>query len=89
MNPVEASGDAGADRFVLPSSAGAGAPEEGPDPLRASDLAHSIVRPGEVTTEAGAGRVRTGTALDGADGDVPRAVAEVLVATLDAEATAG
>lgn len=104
VNLVDACEDAGADRFVMLSAMGADAPDEGPEPLReylrakaeaddylrGSGLTHTVVRPGELTNESGTGRVRTGADLDATSGDIPRPdVADVLVASLDAEATHG
>ncbi|WP_323171359.1 SDR family oxidoreductase [Natrialba sp. PRR66] len=95
---IDATVEAGIDRFVMLSSMGADDPESGPDPLRnyliakaeadtylrESSLAHTIVRPGELTNEPGTGEVRVGTDFELGDGDIPREdVATVLVAALD------
>ena len=57
--------------------------------LRASGLDYTIVRPGHLTDEAGAGRIRAAASLEDA-GDIPREdVAEVLAAALSAENTYG
>ncbi|ELZ00659.1 NAD(P)H-binding protein, partial [Natrialba asiatica] len=101
---VDAAGEAGIDRFVMLSSMGANDPESGPDPLRdyliakaeadeylrESSLAHTIVRPGELTNEPGTGEVRVGTDFELGDGDIPREdVATVLAATLDRSSLVG
>ncbi|OIB57227.1 SDR family oxidoreductase [Natrialba sp. SSL1] len=95
---VDAAADAGIDRFVMLSSMGADDPDSGPDPLqdyltakaeadeylRESELSHTIVRPGELTTESGTGEIRVGTDFDLGDGDIPREdVATVLVGVLE------
>ncbi|WP_232688867.1 SDR family oxidoreductase [Halobacterium zhouii] len=101
---VEAAEEEGVERFVMLSSMGADAPEDGPEPLREylrakadaderlreSDLTYTIVRPGELTNEDGTGRVHVGEHLDARDGDIPREdVARVLVTALEMESTHG
>ncbi|ELY84902.1 SDR family oxidoreductase [Natrialba taiwanensis] len=101
---IDATVEAGIDRFVMLSSMGADDPESGPDPLRdyliakaeadaylrESSLAHTIVRPGELTNEPGTGEVRVGTDFELGDGDIPREdVATVLVAALDRSSLVG
>jgi len=93
-----------ADRFVMLSSINADQPENSPEALReylrakaeadehlrASDLTHTIVRPGPLTNEDGTGRIRTGGDLDRADVEIPREdVARTLVAALGTESTYG
>jgi len=57
------------------------------DDLRARDLDWTVVRPGPLTDDPGAGRGRVGT-LD--RGDIPRAdVAAVLAGCLDSPTTVG
>lgn len=100
---VEAAEAEGVDRFVMLSSMGADAPEEGPEALRdylvakteaderlrESDLTWTIVRPGPLTNEPGTGRIRADENVD-PDGDVPREdVARTLVAALPMESTHG
>ncbi|SEQ47900.1 SDR family oxidoreductase [Natrinema salaciae] len=102
---IDAAEAAGVDRFVMLSSMGADDPEAGPDALedyliakaeadeylRQSDLAHTIVRPGELTTESGTGEIRAaGDGLELTDGDIPREdVARTLVATLERDDLVG
>jgi uncharacterized protein YbjT (DUF2867 family) len=101
---IEASQDTGVDRYVMVSSMGADHPERAQDPvfhayltakgaadaaLRASGLAHTIVRPGRLTNDPGTGLVDAAPDL-GRSGEVPRDdVAAVLLAVLDAPETAG
>jgi len=82
---VEAAERLGVDRFVIVSSIGAHAPDDGPEPMRpylrakaeadarvaASALDWTIVRPGSLTDEPGTGRVSVRTDL-GNRGPVPR-----------------
>ncbi|MFP8954207.1 SDR family oxidoreductase [Natrialbaceae archaeon A-arb3/5] len=95
---IEAAEDEGVDRFVMLSSMGADDPATGPDPLRdyltakaeadahlrESQLTHTIVRPGELTTEPGTGEIRAADSLEMDSGDIPREdVATVLVTAID------
>lgn len=100
---IEAALDAGVERYVMISAMGAGRPElagdevfaayleakgAADDALRASGLRHTIVRPGRLTDEPGAGRVAAAPVVGRAD--VPRDdVAATLLAVLDTPATAG
>jgi uncharacterized protein YbjT (DUF2867 family) len=94
---------AGVRRFVIVSSIGAQAPDEGPESMRpyleakaqadahvmATDLDWTVVRPGGLTNDPGTGRVEVSTEL-GRRGSVPRDdVALVLAATLEEPATIG
>ena len=102
---AEAAGRAGVRRFVQISGMGAGQPAPdgtddvfaayltaktaAEDDLRARDLDWTILRPGGLTDGAGTGRVRLAVPPL-PRGQVPRAdVAAVIVALLDAPATAG
>ncbi|SFS46243.1 SDR family oxidoreductase [Halostagnicola kamekurae] len=99
---VEAAERRGVDRFVMLSSLGADTPSMAPEALRdylnakaeaderlrESDLTYTIVRPGELTTEEGTGRVRTAADLERKDGDISREdVACVLVTAIPMEST--
>lgn len=98
---ADAAAQADLDRFVMLSSMGADAGAEGEgmavyyrckgaadDHLRETGLTHAIVRPGRLTDEEGDGRIEAAPEL-GRSGRIPRDdVADVLVACLDAEATA-
>ncbi|THE62775.1 SDR family oxidoreductase [Salinadaptatus halalkaliphilus] len=103
INLVEAAEEAGVERFLMLSSMGADDPQSGPDALedylvakaaaddflRESDLAHTIVRPGELTNEPGDGTIRVGD-FELGDGDIPREdVAQTLVAALERDDLAG
>jgi uncharacterized protein YbjT (DUF2867 family) len=98
---VEAAEALGVARFVIVSSIGAEAPDDGPEPMRpylrakadadarvaASTLDWTIVRPGSLQDGPGSGRVDVSTAL-GRRGPVPRDdVALVLAETLQAPNT--
>ncbi|CAM2982271.1 SDR family oxidoreductase [Halobacterium salinarum] len=98
---LSAAEDAAVDRFVMLSSMGADDPSRGPDDLRSylaakadadarlreSPVAHTIVRPGSLTTDAGTGRVTVADTLDPAAGSIPCAdVAQTLAAALTAPA---
>jgi uncharacterized protein YbjT (DUF2867 family) len=100
---IEAAEEQGVDRFVMVSSIGAHAPEQGPEPMRPylqakadadarlqrSALRWTIVRPGSLKDEPGTGLVDVSTEL-GRSGPVPRAdVALVIAAALDEDGTAG
>lgn len=100
---IDATREAGVQRFVMVSSMGADAPESGSekmqpylhakraadDHLRESGLRYTIVRPGSLTDEQGSGRVDAAEDL-GRYGEVPRDdVAAVLLAVLDASNTHG
>ena len=104
INLIEASEDAGVERFVMLSSINADSPEDSPEALRdylnakaeaderlrESDLASTVVRPGSLTNEAGTGRIRTGANLDRTEAEIPRVdVARTLAAALPAETTHG
>ena len=93
----------GVGRFVIVSSMGADAPDEGPEQMRpyyaakraaddalaASGLDYTIVRPGQLTDEPGDGRVSAALSL-GRSGQVSRGdVAAVLVACLGDGRTVG
>jgi uncharacterized protein YbjT (DUF2867 family) len=93
----------GVRRFVIVSSMGADAPEEGPEQMRpyyaakraaddalaTSGLDHTIVRPGQLTDEPGDGGVSVALSL-GRSGQVSRDdVAAVLVACLTDDRTVG
>ncbi|QZN85509.1 SDR family oxidoreductase [Cellulomonas sp. C5510] len=101
---ADAAAAAGVRRYLLVSSAGAGAePPAGTDEvfaaylraktaaeeaLRDRDLDSTILRPGALTDDPGTGHVRLGTGIP--HGAVPRDdVAAVLVALLDEPRTAG
>ncbi|KDE58061.1 NAD-dependent dehydratase [Halostagnicola sp. A56] len=99
---IEAAERQGVDRFVMLSSLGADTPSMAPEALRdylnakaeaderlrESDLTYTIVRPGELTTEEGTGRVRTAADLERKDGDIPREdVACMLVTAIPMEST--
>jgi len=101
---VDAAADAGVERFVMLSSMFADQPAAAPEPLRdylrakgaadqylrESDLAYTVVRPGELTNEPATGRIRTAADLSQKDGTIPREdVARTLAATLTADATRG
>lgn len=100
---IEAAEEHGVDRFVMVSSIGAHAPDQGPEAMRPylqakadadarlqrSALRWTIVRPGGLRDEPGTGLVDVSTEL-GRSGPVPRAdVALVLAETLNEDATAG
>jgi uncharacterized protein YbjT (DUF2867 family) len=99
---IAAAQQAGVRRYLIVSSMGADADAAGDDTfsvylrakgraddaVRASGLEATVVRPGGLTNDPGTGRVRLGERLP--RGQVPRDdVAAVLVAVLDAPATAG
>lgn len=88
-------------RFVMLSAMRTDDPDEGPERMRhylaakmeadrwlmASDLVWTIVRPGRLTDDAGAGRVRVARRLS-EHGEIPRDdVAAVMVGCLDAAST--
>lgn len=100
---IDAANKAGVRRFVMVSSMGAQAPENGPEKLRhylqakhaadmhlvESGLDYTIVRPGRLTDEPASGKVALAASL-GRSGEVSRAdVAAVLVALLDAPHSQG
>lgn len=100
---IEAAREAGVERFVMVSSMGASDPRSGPEGLRhylvakqaaekhlrGSGPDFTIVRPGGLTDEPGTGAVELGPNL-GHSGKVSRSdVAAILLAILDASATAG
>jgi uncharacterized protein YbjT (DUF2867 family) len=99
---TNAAREAGIDRYVMVSAMSADHPERAQGAfrvyleakgaadavLRASGLAHTIVRPGRLTDDAATGRVQAAPRLE--PGSISRAdVAAVVVAVLDAPATAG
>lgn len=101
---IDAAVEAGVERFVMLSSLGADDPEAGPEPLRdyliakaeadeylrRSDLAHTIVRPGELTDEPGTGEIRAGEGFELNAGDIPREdVARTLVTAIEFEPVSG
>ncbi|ADD05871.1 homolog to NAD-dependent epimerase/dehydratase [Natrialba magadii ATCC 43099] len=101
---VDAAADEGIGRFVMLSSMGTDDPKSGPEPLqdyliakaeadeylRKSDLSHTIVRPGELTTAPGTGEIRVGTDFELGNGDIPREdVASVLVRVLEYDRLTG
>jgi uncharacterized protein YbjT (DUF2867 family) len=94
--------DAGIQRYVMVSAISADRPEEWSDQMRPyyeakadadrrvleSGLDHTIVRPGGLTDDAGAGRVTVGTNIGG--GQIPRDdVAAVILAVLETPSTIG
>jgi uncharacterized protein YbjT (DUF2867 family) len=94
--------EAGIRRYVMVSAIGAGRPDEWSDQMRPyyeakadadrrlleSGLDHTIVRPGALTDDPGAGLVRVGTDL--APGEIPRDdVAAVLLAVLETPSSIG
>jgi uncharacterized protein YbjT (DUF2867 family) len=98
---VEVCRQARVQRYVMVSSIGAQAPEDGPEQMRpylrakgeadatlaASELDWTIVRPGSLTDDPGTGRVRATRELGGR-GSVPRDdVASALVAVLETPGT--
>ncbi|NGM67420.1 SDR family oxidoreductase [Natronolimnobius sp. AArcel1] len=98
INLIDAAEDAGVDRFVMLSSMGTDDPEAAPDALedyliakaeadeylRQSGLSYTIVRPGELTTDAGTGDIRAADSLEMDAGDIPHEdVAAVLVTALE------
>ena len=98
---IEAAEQLGVRRYVMVSSMGAGDPEAAPEQMRPyqqakhdadealarSSLDWTIVRPGRLTDEPGAGRVELAPRL-GRYGEVPREdVAAVLLAMLGADDT--
>ncbi len=99
---IEAAESTGVDRYVMVSSMGANAEQEGDEPfdvylrakgraddeLAGSDLEHTIVRPGGLTDAPGTGTVFA--ASEGERGEIPRAdVAAVIAAALREPAAAG
>lgn len=101
---VDASEEAGIDRFLMVSARGAADPDSGYEPLRPylvakrcaddylrrSALDDTILRPTTLTDEKGTGRIST--AFEPADGgpNISRAdVAEAIVACLNDDATVG
>ena len=104
INLIDAAEDAGVDRFVMLSSMGADDPQSGPDALedylnakaeadeylRQSDLAATIVRPGELTNDSGTGTIEVGDDIGLDAGDVPREdVARTLVIALEHDELVG
>jgi uncharacterized protein YbjT (DUF2867 family) len=102
LHAAGAAGRAEVGRLVVVSSMGTDDPPSGDDvfsiylqakaqadvQIRGSGLAHTIVRPGRLTDEPPTGRVKAARHVP--RGDISRAdVADVLVAVLDDEATAG
>ena len=99
---IDAAKKAGVSRYVIVSSIGAHAPEQGgpmqpyleakraaDDALVSSGLAYTIVRPGSLNDDPGTGRVDLSTEL-GRRGPITRDdVAAVLLACLDTPETAG
>jgi uncharacterized protein YbjT (DUF2867 family) len=100
---IEAAKLAGIDRYAMVSAIGVNRPDRWSDEMRpyyqakaeadaqveASALAYTIVRPGRLTDDAGAGRIEAAPLLD-RGGDIPREdVAAVLVGCLDEPATVG
>jgi uncharacterized protein YbjT (DUF2867 family) len=103
IRTIDAAAAAGVDRFVMLSSMGTRDPEAGAasirhyyrakriadDHLQATDLAWTIVRPGRLTDDEGAGLVEAAEALDHR-GEISRDdVAAVLVACLRVPHTVG
>lgn len=97
---IDAAEEAGAERFVMLSSINADDPSRGSERMRPyyqakhdadahlqkSGLAYTIVRPGRLTNEQGAGTIRAAEQLDSHEGTIPRAdVAHVIVASLARE----
>lgn len=105
VRTVAACEAAGVGRYVVVSAMGAGDPSASEDEgfraylqakhdadeaALASGLAVTIVRPGGLTDDAATGSIAVGVPSLGRRGQIPRAdVASVLVAVLDAPATAG
>ena len=104
INLIDAAEEAGVDRFVMLSSMGADDPQSGPDALedyliakaeadeylRRSDLAYTIVRPGELTNDDGMGTIEVGDDIGLDAGDVPREdVARTLVEALEHDRLVG
>lgn len=100
---IEAAQKSGVRRYVIVSSIGAHAPDQGPESMRPyleakaaadaalaeSDLDWTIVRPGSLTDDPGTGQVDLSTEL-GRRGPIPRDdVAAVLAAVLDTPETIG
>ena len=100
---VEAAEARGVGRYLMLSSMGAGDPEAGSEAmrpyllakaraderLRASGLDYTIVRPGGLTDEEGAGRIEAAEHL-GRRGEIPREdVARTLAAALESPNTSG
>jgi uncharacterized protein YbjT (DUF2867 family) len=95
---VAAAQEAGTERYVMVSTLGADRPDAGADAmrpyfeakgdaedaLRASDLAHTIVRPGSLTDDPGTGLVTIAEHLDGW-GSVPRDDVAALLLTVLAD----
>lgn len=99
---IDAAEKQGTDRFVMLSSINADRPDESPEALRpyleaklaadehleGSELAYTIVRPGELTDEPATGKVEAARRVE--RGRITRAdVAWTLVAALDVETTHG
>ncbi|ADJ15883.1 SDR family oxidoreductase [Halalkalicoccus jeotgali] len=99
---IDAAEEQGTDRFVMLSSINADRPEESPEALQpyleaklaadehleGSELAYTIVRPGELTDEPATGKVEAARRVE--RGKITRAdVARTLVAALDVENTHG
>ena len=99
---IDAAAAAGARRFVMLSAMGADPESDGhrishyfrakgvaDEHLRASGLDYTIVRPGRLTNRPAAGRIDAAPHL-GREGEISRDdLAEVLVACLDLDSTAG
>lgn len=100
---IEAALATGVRRYVMVSSMGAGDPDSAPESMRpyqrakgeadaaltASSLDYTIVRPGGLTNDPGAGTIAAAASL-GRSGKVSRDdVAETLVAVLDTPSTVG
>ncbi len=100
---IDAARGQGTRRYVIVSSIGAGAPPaegggvfgeylrakaEADRALEASGLDYTVVRPGSLSDEPPAGRVRIGSGIEG--GEIPRAdVVDVLATVLPARNTIG
>lgn len=103
VRTIEAAEELDAPRYVMLSAMNADDPGSSPDELRdyleakaaaderlrESDLAYTIVRPGALTNDSGAGRIEAAGKLD-ERGEISRDdVAETLIAALERENTRG
>jgi len=103
-NVIDAAKKAGVKRFVMLSSMGTDAPEQGPEGLqlylrakaiadeylKQSNLAYTIVRPGSLSDDQATGKIDVNTDIADKSATIPRAdVAKALVASLDEETTIG
>lgn len=98
---IDTAKENGIKRFIMVSSMGAGQPEKGPEKLqhylqakhnadehlKKSDLNYTIIRPGQLTNDAGTGKVAVSERHESVGKISRQDVGRVLLAALDADTT--